>query len=69
MIWPLSQKCRTEDKFYGLETVDSTKLIVQKPVLANQLLCYVVQRRKKNFERSNFGISKNVIVSCPLLLL
>jgi hypothetical protein len=58
MIWPLSQKCRTEDK----------KLIVQKPVLGNQPLCYVVQRRKKNFERSNFGISKNVIVS-PLLLL
>jgi hypothetical protein len=25
--------------------------------------------RTKNFERSNFGISKNVNVSCPLLLL
>jgi hypothetical protein len=30
---------------------------------------YVVLWRTKNFERSNFGISKNVIVSCPLLLL
>jgi hypothetical protein len=33
------------------------------------ILAAIVLWRTKNFERSNFGISKNVIVSCPLLLL
>jgi hypothetical protein len=40
---------RTEDTFYGLQTVDSSKPIGQKPILANQLLCYVVHGLSTKF--------------------